>query len=111
MNGIANVVESANKRSGMIPWVTYSRTSANRDHNSKAFDLHFIPSRAVLLKWRPELVMSGQKIILMKMEHIKFIDSMFSALPTPQIVRNIWSDLSEMVVPSLFQYTGKPAMV
>ena len=29
----------------------------------------------MLLKWRPELVMSGQKIILMKMEHIKFIDS------------------------------------
>ena len=28
-------------------------------HNAKAFDLHFILSRAVLLKWRPELVMSG----------------------------------------------------
>ena len=38
-------------------------------HNAKAFDLHFILNRAVLLKWRLELVMSGQKIILMKMEH------------------------------------------
>ena len=44
-------------------------------HNAKAFDLHFILSRAVLLKWRPELVVSGQKIILMKMEHLKFISS------------------------------------
>ena len=44
-------------------------------HNAKAFGLHFILSRAVLLNWRPELVMSGQKIILMKMEYIKFIDS------------------------------------
>ena len=51
-------------------------------HNAKAFDLHFILSRAVQLKWRPELVMSGQKIILMKMEHIKFIDSI-SFLPFP----------------------------
>ena len=49
-------------------------------HKAKAFDLHFILSRAVLLKWRPELVMSGQKI--MKMEHIKFIDSI-SFLPFP----------------------------
>ena len=32
-------------------------------HNAKAFDLHFILSRAVLLKWRPELLMSGQKIL------------------------------------------------
>ena len=51
-------------------------------HNAKAFDLHFILSRAVLLKWRPGLVMSGQKIILMKMEHIKFINSI-SFLPFP----------------------------
>ena len=33
-------------------------------HNARAFDLHFILRRAVLLKWRPELVMSGQKIII-----------------------------------------------
>ena len=51
-------------------------------HNAKAFDLHFILIRAVLLKWRLELVMSGQKIILVKMEHMKFIDSV-SFLPFP----------------------------
>ena len=27
------------------------------------------------MKWRPKLVKSGQKIILMKMEHMKIIDS------------------------------------
>ena len=83
VNGIANVVESVNKRSGMILWVTYSRTSANRDHNSKAFDLHFIPSRAVLLKWRPEFVMRCEIIlILMKTEHKTLIDSI-CILPFP----------------------------
>ncbi len=43
-------------------------------HKAKAFHLHFILNRAVLLKWRPELVMSGQNIILMKVQHMKFID-------------------------------------
>ena len=44
-------------------------------HNAKAFNLHFILRRFVLLKWRPEFVMCGQKIILMKMEQLKFISS------------------------------------
>ena len=45
------------------PWVKQIIAIA---HNAKALDLHFILSRAVLLKWRPELVISGKKIILMK---------------------------------------------
>ena len=61
------------------PWVKQIIAIA---HNAKAFDLHFILSRAVLLKWRPELVMSGQKIILMKMEYLKFIDGI-RFLPFP----------------------------
>ena len=61
------------------PWVRQIIVIA---HNAKAFDLHFILSRAVVLKSRPELVMSGQKVILMKMEHMKFIDSI-CFLPFP----------------------------
>jgi hypothetical protein len=38
--------------------------------------------RAVFLKWRPELIMNGQKIMCMTLEHIKFIDSI-SYLPFP----------------------------
>ena len=34
LNGTANNVEFANTLSGMIPWVTYSRNSANRDSGS-----------------------------------------------------------------------------
>jgi DNA polymerase III alpha subunit (gram-positive type) len=51
-------------------------------HNAKAFDLHFILKRAVFLKWQPELIMSGQKIMCMKMEHLKFSDSI-CFLPFP----------------------------
>jgi len=49
-------------------------------HNAKAFDFHFIPNRAIMLKWKPELIMSGLKIMCMEMEHLFFLDSV-SFLP------------------------------
>jgi len=51
-------------------------------HNAKAFDLHFILNRANMLKWKPEMIMNGLKIICMKMEHLVFLDSV-SFLPCP----------------------------
>ena len=59
------------------PWVKQIIVIA---HNTKAFDLHFILNSAVFFKWSPELVMGGQKILMMKFEHMKFIDSMFPAI-------------------------------
>jgi len=32
-------------------------------HNAKAFDIHFILKRAILLKWNPELIMNGLNIM------------------------------------------------
>ena len=49
-------------------------------HNAKAFDLHFILNRAIVLKWMPELIMSGLNVMCMKMEHLVFLDSV-SFLP------------------------------
>ena len=49
-------------------------------HNAKALDLHFIINRAIMRKWKPELIMDGLKIISMKMEHFVFLDSV-SILP------------------------------
>lgn len=34
-------------------------------HNAKAFDLHFILNRAILMKWQPELIMNRLKIMCM----------------------------------------------
>jgi hypothetical protein len=51
-------------------------------HNAKAFDSQFILKRAILLKWNPELILNGLKIISMKMQHIHFLDSI-SYLPMP----------------------------
>jgi hypothetical protein len=51
-------------------------------HNAKAFDSQFILKRAIQLKWNPELILSGLKIISMKMQHIHFLDSV-SYLPMP----------------------------
>jgi len=43
-------------------------------HNANAFDSHFILNRPIMLKWKPELIMSGLKIMCMKMEHLIFLD-------------------------------------
>ena len=44
-------------------------------HNAKAFGSQFIFKRAILLKWNPQLILTGLKIISMKMQHIHFLDS------------------------------------
>jgi len=51
-------------------------------HNAKAFDSQFILKRVILLKWNPQLILTGFKIISMKMQHIHFLDSI-SYLPMP----------------------------
>jgi len=43
-------------------------------HNAKAFDFHFILNRAIVLKWKPELIMNELKIMCMKTEHLVFLD-------------------------------------
>jgi hypothetical protein len=53
-------------------------------HNTKAYDLHFIPNRGMLLKKQPELIMNGQKI--MSIKHLHFLDTE-SYLPMP--LRNL----------------------
>jgi hypothetical protein len=50
--------------------------------NAKAYDLHFILNRAILLKRQPELIMNGQKIMSMRDEYLHFLDSV-SYLPMP----------------------------
>jgi len=41
-------------------------------HNAMAFDLHFILNRPIILKWKPEQIMNGLKIMCIKMEHLVF---------------------------------------
>jgi hypothetical protein len=61
------------------PWCNKAVAIA---HNAKAFDSQFILRRAILLKWTPELILTGLKIISMEMQHIHFLDSV-SYLPMP----------------------------
>ena len=55
-------------------------------HNAKEFDFHFILNRAILRKWKRELIMNGLKIMCLKMEHVVFLDNV-SFLPCP--LRNV----------------------
>jgi len=59
------------------PW---ANTIVAIAHNAKSFDIHFILNRAILLKWKPELIMNGLKIMSMKMENLVFLVSV-SFLP------------------------------
>jgi len=52
------------------------------EHNAKASDSQFILKKAILLKWNPQLILIGLKIISMKMQHIHFLGSI-SYLPMP----------------------------
>ena len=61
------------------PWATKVVAMA---HNAKAFDSHFILNRAILMQWKPELILNGFKIVSTKIEHMVFIDSV-SYLPMP----------------------------
>jgi len=69
---------------GVLTYLCVSRPWANMivaiAHNAKEFDLHFIRNRAIVTKWKPDLIMNGLKIICMKMEQHVFLDSV-SFLP------------------------------
>ena len=70
----------------VVSHLTEPRTWANKivsiAYNAKAFDHHFILNRAILLKWKPELIRNGLKIMCMKMEHLVLLDRV-SFLPCP----------------------------
>jgi hypothetical protein len=63
----------------LLTYLCEPRSWANKNvaiaHNAKAFDLNFILNRTIMLKWKPELITNGLKIISMKMEHLVFLDS------------------------------------
>jgi hypothetical protein len=58
----------------LLTYLCRLRTWANKivaiAHNAKAFDLHFILKNAISLKWQPELIMNGRKILCIRMEHL-----------------------------------------
>jgi len=58
------------------PWVSKVAAIA---HNAKAFDSQFILNRAIKMNWKHQLILTGFKIVSIKIEHM-FIDS-FSYLP------------------------------
>jgi hypothetical protein len=45
-------------------------------HNSRGYDVQFLLKRFLELKWTPNLVMDGTKIISMKVEHLIFVYSL-----------------------------------
>ena len=52
------------------PWVSKVVTIV---HNAKTFDSQFILNITFQMKWKPELILNGLKIVSMKIEHMLFI--------------------------------------
>ena len=75
-------------------------------HNVKAFDLHFILNRAIMLKWKPEIIANVLKIISMKMEHLVFLESVsfLPSMSTAQTARCFRSACCSIMVPALLQH-------
>jgi hypothetical protein len=69
----------------LLSYLCESRPWCNRvkaiSHNAKAFDFQVILRRAIL-KWVPDIILTGLKIISTKMQHIHVLDSI-SYLPMP----------------------------
>ena len=80
------------------PWAEKIVVTA---HNAKAFDLHFILNRAILMKWQVELIMNGLKIMCVGVEHLFFLDNV-SFLPFAlRTARSVWANGRQVVVPTL----------
>jgi hypothetical protein len=72
-------------------------------HNAKAFDSQFILRRVILLKWTPELILNGLKIISMKMEHIHFLDSAsYLHMALRKFPEAFWLSSSKSCLPHYF---------
>ena len=60
----------------MLTYLCLPRPWANKivvlAQKAKAFDFHFILNRAIMLKWKPKLIIDGLKILCMKTEEILF---------------------------------------
>ena len=45
-------------------------------HNSRGYDAQILLRRFLELRWKPELIMDGTKILSMTVEHLQFLDSL-----------------------------------
>jgi hypothetical protein len=96
----------------LISYTFKSRPWADRvvaiAHSTKAFDLHFILNRLVLMKSLPELlIMNGQKIMCLKVENVTWLDSLnYLAMPLRKLTEAFGLTVAKSWYPHLF-YTAE----
>jgi len=80
-------------------------------HNAKAFDAQFIMDRAIFLKWTPELILNGLKIVGMKIHRIQFLDSVsYIPMPLRKLPEAFWAADVKVLVSPPVQHEGKPRL-
>jgi len=83
------------------PWINMIVAIA---HNAEAFYLHLILNRAIMLKWKPEIILNGLKIMCFKMEYLVFLDRV-SFLPCPllKLPGDFWLMACKSLYPHYFK--------
>ena len=81
------------------PWAT---KIVAMKHNAKAFDVHFILNRAILLKLKPERITKRPKFISMKVEYLIFLDSLSFVRVHCANCPSIWCAGHQILVPHYF---------
>jgi len=71
--------------------------------NGKAFYLHFILNKAILLKWTHRLNMNALKIMCTKMEHLVFFLACPSSVLSAKAARGVRFNSLQNVLLSLLQ--------
>ena len=96
---------------GYVDYLCESRPSVEKviviAHNAKAFELHFILNRAILLKLQVEMIMNGLNYVhasgAFSVPRQRFI----STVRVTQAARIVWANGCQVVVPSLLQYSNE----
>jgi hypothetical protein len=96
----------------LISYTFKSRPWADRivvmAHNAKAFGLHFVLNRLVRMNSLPKLlIMNGQKIMCLKVENVKWFDSLnYLAMPLRKLPEAFGLTTQKSWYPHLFNTTG-----
>ena len=91
-----------------IEYLRLSRQFADKiyviSHNSRGYDVQFLLRRFLELRWIPELIMDGTKILSMRVENLNFVDSHNFLPMSLKACPNHLTSMQERALPPFLQH-------
>ena len=91
-----------------IDYLQQSRPSADKiyiiSHNSRGYDAQFLLRKFLELRWKPELIKDGSKILSMVVENFCFLDSLNFLPMSLKSMPKSFDLMEERILSSFFQY-------